>query len=384
MTILRGMAWDHPRGVGALRAVSAEYSRRRPDVSLVWYARSLRDFEDASIAELAASFDLVALDHPFMGQVHEQEALIPLERVLPKSVLADREAASTGPSFASYRWAQSQWALPIDAAAQVSAYRWDLLADRGAGQSEPRTWDEMYAVLKELGPERVILPANSTHLLCSLLTLCAQQAGDDFWFGPGGVEESVGVPALARLTELLALAAPESLTTDPIQALESMSRDDRFVCAPLVFGYITYARADRPVGFRPVPSADGSARVGLLGGVGLGISARSRDVGEAAAFLDFVTGEDCQRRLFTEAGGQPAHRGAWTDPAVNVQCGDFLRDTLPALDSAFVRPRHAWYPLVHQRAGSELHRLVRQGAGPRDAVRRFNEICAAIYRDGPA
>ncbi|MFC6936814.1 hypothetical protein ACFQHO_45445 [Actinomadura yumaensis] len=105
MTELRGMAWEHARGIGCLRAVSAAYTERFPGVTITWDSRSLAEFEDVPVAELAARYDLVAMDHPYVGQAHATSALIPLDRLLPASVLAAQGASSAGPSHASYTWA---------------------------------------------------------------------------------------------------------------------------------------------------------------------------------------------------------------------------------------------------------------------------------------
>jgi multiple sugar transport system substrate-binding protein len=56
-TIIRGMAWDHPRGRGPLEAISAEWSRGR-NAEVRWDARPLKDFEDQPLEELATAYDL--------------------------------------------------------------------------------------------------------------------------------------------------------------------------------------------------------------------------------------------------------------------------------------------------------------------------------------
>ncbi|PSK96272.1 carbohydrate ABC transporter substrate-binding protein (CUT1 family) [Murinocardiopsis flavida] len=385
MTVLKGMAWSHQRGVGCLRAVSDAYARRTPGVRITWDARSLRDFEDVPIAALAAEYDLIAMDHPYVGQAHAAAALVPLDTVLPAAVLAEQRRDAVGPGYDGYTWAGGQWAAAMDVAAQVSAYRPDLLAGIGV-DAPPRSWDGVLDLLASLPPGlRAVLPANPTHLLASLLTLCAQQAGGAAgWLGPRGLDPEVAVPAAERLLALLDLVDPVSLRTDPIGALESMSAGTAVCYAPIVFGYVNYARPDHPgaaVRFADIPSPDGAPAGSLLGGVGLAVSAASTGVAAAAEFVAHVAGADCQRGEYVRAGGQPGSRTAWTDPEADAACGGFFGATLATVDRAYVRPRDPVYPVVHRRGGAAVHELVRQRAEPAAVVRRFNEVCAALYAD---
>ena len=63
---LRGMAWNHPRALDPLAAISAAWSLERDQVVL-WDARPLKDFEDQPLDELAAYYDLLLIDYPFVG-----------------------------------------------------------------------------------------------------------------------------------------------------------------------------------------------------------------------------------------------------------------------------------------------------------------------------
>ena len=101
MVGLRGMAWDHVRGVAPMRAATAEFGRLRPDVEISWEARSLKDFEDYPIEPLVEAHDLVLMDHPFVGTAAETAVLVPLEEWLPAEYLADQRENSVGPSYAS-------------------------------------------------------------------------------------------------------------------------------------------------------------------------------------------------------------------------------------------------------------------------------------------
>ncbi|MCI2421757.1 extracellular solute-binding protein [Saccharopolyspora sp. K220] len=370
MTVLNGMAWSHQRGLGCLEAVSAGYARRHPGVRINWDRVSPAEFEGAHRAN---EYDLIAMEHPYIGQAHADAALVPLETVLPAHVLAQQRESSVGPSFASYTWAGSQWAVAVDATAQVSAYRADLLG----WHIPPVTWDEVTACLKALPPgHKAVLPADPIHLLCSLLTLCAQLGGSG-WLDGTGLDPNVAVPAAERLLHLLKLVEPWSLDVGAVEALEAMSTG-AVAYAPMVFGDVSYARELR---YADIPSPNGALAGSLFDGIGLAISATSEKTLAAARFLAHAVSAECQRGEYVRAGGQPGNRAAWTDPDVDAAAGGFFSATLRTLDRAFARPRDVAYPVVHRRVAEEIHRMVRRGVTAREIVSRCNEVWTATYAE---
>ncbi len=392
MIQLLGMTWSHPRGLLPMLAAAQRAAAEQPGLSIRWDARSLREFEDVPVAELAARYDLIAVDHPFVGQAAESGAFVPLDEVLPAEVLAEQAASSVGPSFRSYTWGGRQWALPMDAAAQVSAYRPGLLPG-----PPPTSWDgvfELLAALPDTSGAR--LPANPTHLWASWLTLCHQYArqsepelvmprpdGRPGWWPDSGILAEVAIPAIERLYRLLELVDPVSLTQDPIQVLDEMAAGAPIRYVPLLFGYSNYARAGyatRLVRFAAAPGPDGTPDGSMLGGVGLAISSRCRDVPAAARFAAMVVSAAFQCGDYVRAGGQPGHRAAWTDTAVNELTSDFFGATLGTLDRAFVRGRDAGYPVYQQRGGELLHTLVGRREAAVGVAARLAELW--IRRDG--
>jgi len=367
MARLRGMTWNHPRGIASILGATEAFTRQHPEVSVEWAARSLREFEDVPVVELAQRYDVIAIDHPFVGQAAATRALLPLDEVLPAAVLRDQQENSVGPSAASYVLDGHQWALAMDAAAQVSAYRPDLVTT-----PPPRTWDEAFSLLSAL-PDGVVaeLPANPTHLWSSFVSLCHHAAtpeqaavgtdGRPGWWPDAGIDADVAALAFDRLYRLLELVDPVSLTRDPITTLDAMAGGAPIGYVPLVFGYSNYARAGhaaKVIRFADAPSPTPEPAGTMIGGVGLAISAACTDVAAAAALTEWVTSAECQTGVYLGAGGQPAHRSAWTDPYANELTHGFFTDTLATLDASFLRGRSPGYPLFQRRAGELLHELV--------------------------
>src|SRR3954454_18744621 len=145
---LRGMPWSHPRGYEPMIACSALWKQQK-GIAVEWDKRSLQDFESFPVEELARTYDLIVIDHPHVGQITGQDCLAPLD--LP-GCEAERDAlaaGSVGKSWPSYQWQGRQWALPIDAATQVQAWRPGLLA------SAPTRWSEVLELARQ---GRVLIP----------------------------------------------------------------------------------------------------------------------------------------------------------------------------------------------------------------------------------
>jgi len=389
---LRGLTWNHPRGFDALVQASREFHERHPDVEVAWSARSLAEFEDVPLRELAPHYDLVAIDHPFVGEAEAESSLVPLDELIGPEVLAEQAASSVGPSFASYTWNGRQWALAMDVAAQVSAWRSDLLDARGL--DPPVRLGDIADLAASLTDVAVAIPAKPTHLYSSLLSLCQLHAGPTVrqadlspsWWSAKGLDPDVAVPALERLREILALALPESLELDPIDVLDRMSGTDTIAYVPLTFGYANYSRdgcVARAISFGNVPVGD-DGPAGLLGGVGIAVSASCREPEAAARFVVHVTSEACQRGAYFEGGGQPGHRRAWLDEDLNRATRGFFAATLPTLDNACVRPRLRTYPRFQKRAALLVHEGVRRSEPSGRIVEALNELWRAVTAEDPS
>ena len=123
--VLKGIAWDHPRGYDPMVATAREFERENPGVKISWEKRSLQAFGEQPVEQLAPDYDLVVIDHPHVGSVAETGCLLAIDQHVSKEDLHALEKRSVGLSQRSYRYEGHHWAIAIDAAAQVSAYRPD-------------------------------------------------------------------------------------------------------------------------------------------------------------------------------------------------------------------------------------------------------------------
>jgi multiple sugar transport system substrate-binding protein len=354
MLELRGITWDHERGYGGLRAAAEAYRQVRPDVRVAWETRSLQAFADQPVEELER-YDLIVLDHPSIGEAVARGALVAFD-----DGRADDREASVGRSAESYRWGGRRWALPVDAAAQVAASRPDLL--ERVGVDVPATWDDVLRLAAALAERRlaIAMPAIPVDLACAFFSIA-----DATFDGEHVVAREAGRRALTILRDVVALAHPMSPSSNPPTVLAHMATHDDVAYCPLAFGYVTFARADGAD--RALRFAAGPKRSGTLGGAGIAVSGASPHVDEALAHAAFVCSADVQRGAYVDGGGQPAHRAAWKDPAVDDAANGFFSSTLGALDDAYLRPRYDGFLRFQDAAGEVVHRFVRTGGDP-DAV----------------
>ncbi|MEV0069150.1 hypothetical protein [Amycolatopsis sp. NPDC050768] len=332
---MKGLTWDHPRGYGPLD----ELARREGGVE--WDRQPLEGFESTPIAALAAKYDLLVVDHPGLGAAAGH--LVPMEELLDAAELAAWRAGTIGASYDSYVLDGRTWALPIDAAAQVSVA---TFAD------QPKTWDDVLSLAREGGVTPCL---GGPHALLMFFALCVAYGAEPF------TDASVGERAVEVMAELVASADSSLWGQNPIGVVAAMTDGPVRYC-PLVYGYTGYPL----LSFHDAPA--GPAGIGsVLGGTGIAVS-RQAPPDEARAVVRRLIAPDVQTEVFPAQGGQPADRRVWTRPG-------FHHDTAETVARAWVRPREPGYV----RFQTEASRILRDGIAAREA--RVHDRLVARYQE---
>lgn len=375
MNRYRGLTWDHPRGRVWLEAASVLWRERGIDID--WEVHSLEGFEAHPIGTLAEQYDLIVLDHPHIGDAVEAGCLQPIESVLG----AEHPALArvyAGRSLRSYRWAGSTWALPIDAAAQVSA------RDATRVDAEPETWSDVERLAREVP---VALSVSGPHALLSFFSAAAALGAEPVDApGESWVPDREARDALDLLRAVHAHAAPGYDRLNPIALLEHLASDDPLAYVPLVYGYVNFATrgSGAPVAFGEAPRIAPGARIGsTIGGTGVAISGRTRVTEALRDYLDWLVAPRTQRAVIPEFDGQPALAAAWNDAEVDAAAGAFYSSTRDTIESAYLRPRYAGYPDA-QIAGSAIVRAALAGdLDSDDAIGRLGALARESRRHVP-
>ena len=369
--VLKGITWNHSRGITPLLAASQRFGELHPGVDIQWTKRSLQAFADYPLEKLTDQYDLLIIDHPWVGRAAALKAVLPLDERLPAAFLQELRQHSVGQSYASYEYANQLWALPIDAATPVASYRPDLLP------KPPQDWDSLLDLART---GRVVFAGIPIDLLMAFYLFC-QAVGEEPFVGTDEViSENTGLESLDLMRELASYCPKSIFDWNPIAVAEAMTTTNDFFYCPFAYGYSNYSRkgyANHTLTYSNLVSFQGKPLISTLGGTGLAISAQTSQSDWAIQFAQWVCSKLVQRTLYYETGGQPGHRAAWEDTVVNHHCNDFFQNTLSTLDQAFVRPRYNGYLHFQDLAGDPIRHYLMNGGDARQVLETVN----TLYRE---
>ena len=85
----------------------------------------------------------------------------------------------------------------------------------------------------------------------------------------------------------------------------------------------------------------------------------TKNLAIALKYVFWIASEDCQKGLFFNSGGQPAHISAWKDKEVNNNCNQFFENTLETLKKSWVRPRYDGYMYFQDIGGTLVNKFLK-------------------------
>lgn len=374
MSLIKGISWEHPRGYQPLRAASVLWLDQS-GVDVQWDVRTLKEFGDLPVEKLIDLYDLIITDHPYMGEAHSNGLLVNLNKYLPADFLNVQAGESVGPSFSSYKYNDSLYALPVDAAAQVSAFRKDLTERIGWGiPAETLLLEDAAKLLPN--QYTMAIPMCPTDCWCVFLTLCAQYSTDAF-FTEEGIHHETGRWALEQMTGWSSFIHKDSYRMNPVQMLEHMASHDQIIYCPFTFGYTNYSRvgfAEKPVHFCDVPHYMLNRKTSLLGGAGLAVSAKTKNLKACLDFMKYILDPKIQRTVYYFEGGQPGHLSAWKNIECNADCLNFFKNTLYTIEHAYVRPQAPGYNKFQEKAADLLHTVIINNSDHGTLISRLNTL----------
>jgi len=378
MSPLRGLAWSHTRAMAPLMSL-AWVLRDRAGLEVVeWQTRPLQSFGEEPLDRFTADFDLIVFDYPFAGEAMAQDWLLPLDAHLTETFLADRRRAVVGRCLDSFVYRDQLAGLPLDAACYVRAWRPDLMQE--LEEPLPRTFTETIDLAKRTG--RVALPLTPASVWGGLLSLCANEGSLPLREGECAFAEDCAYIAFEKLRRLADQVPAWCFESSPVAVMNRMSEHDDVAYCPLAYGYSVYAMA----GFARHRLKFGNAILGdtgrpdgaVLGGAGIGVSARSCRVDEALEVARWLTDPHVQSTLYAQFGGQPAASRAWGDPTQNLLTEGFYADTRGGIDACFHRPNRPGFHAFQTRSIQRLHRTLRDAGDPRPTFAAIEQDWRAL------
>ncbi|MBD0723689.1 ABC transporter substrate-binding protein [Flavobacterium sp. L1I52] len=359
MKKLKGITWNHTRGLLPMVATAQRFTELYPDVEISWEKRSLQEFADASIEDLAKRFDLLVIDHPWTGFGAATNTIVPLSDHFSEEYIKDQEVNTVGKSYESYVFHNKLWALPIDAATPVAAARLDILEKNGL--KVPETYEDLLALAKKGLVAFAGIPVDS---LMTFYSYCCSLGEAPFQSQEKVISEEIGIKALQMHRELAQLMDPANFNRNPIQVYEAMVNTDEIAYCPFAYGYSNYSRigySKNLLHFYDLVKLNDQPMISSLGGTGLAVSSFSENLPEALKYAEFTGSSQVQQNIFSDNGGQPGHLQAWKSERINGITHDYFKNTLPALERAFLRPRYAGHMYFQDHAGDVVRDYLMNG-----------------------
>lgn len=371
--ILNGITWGHSRGVTPLMASAQRFSELFPDIEIRWKKRTLQEFADAPIEKLTAGYDLLIIDHPWMGCAAATKCVLPLDEYLPADFITDQANNSVGHSHLSYHYDGHQWAIAIDAATPAASYRTDLFEK--SGLKVPDTWDE---VLEFAKTGRVLVPGIPVDTLMAFYMFCLANGNEPFLIKSEVIDMQTGLSALEDMKQLWSLCNKLIYNSSPIIIAEIMSGTDEYWYCPFAYCYSNYSRrgyANNVLLYKDLPLYRNYGRLhSTIGGTGIAVSSTSRYKKIAIQFVQWITSGECQSTFYVENGGQPGHLLAWKSNIANLICNNFFTNLLPTMDRGYVRPRYNGYLHFQDHAGAPLFNYLMNGGSAKHVLETMNLI----------
>jgi len=183
---------------------------------------------------------------------------------------------------------------------------------------------------------------------------------------------------LGLMKELWSRVDKKMFSCNPIAIAELMTATDEFWYCPFAYGYSNYSRrgyARSLLHYTDLISlGTGSPLRSTLGGTGISVSAFSKYKKEALQFAEWIVSPAIQSTLYVYNGGQPGHRQAWEDEAVNQHTDGYFKNTLPALDRAYIRPRYNGYLHFQDEAGMPIQQFLQYGGNAQSVLEQINQL----------
>jgi multiple sugar transport system substrate-binding protein len=370
------LPWGPP---APFRELLAEFERRNPDVELVVQPAPAssdlsRQLLLVALQGGAADLDVFALDVIWVPELARAGWIADLSAAFPP----DRLRAEMLPAAADSAVLDGRtFAVPWYADVGLLYWRTDLVA------RAPRTYDELAraaraAMAAHPGLAGIVWQGRQYEgLTCNALEAA---------WGHGGAPQRgerlvLDTPAaragLAWLRELVAggLSPPSVVTAAEEDARRLFQAGRAAFMRNWPYAWAELAREGSPVrgrvGTAPLPSLDGAAGHGALGGWDLAVSARSTGPRRAAAerLVAHLTSPEAGLVLALHYARNPARRGLYRDRRL-TEGAPFIASLLPLLEDAWARPVSPYYDLAADAVQAELSAALIGLRTPAEALAR--------------
>jgi multiple sugar transport system substrate-binding protein len=261
------------------------------------------------------------------------------------------------------------WGMPQQTDAGFLYYRTDTVKE------EPATWQEAYQIAAD-NDGIVYQGAPYEGLTCNFLELAFAAGGQVL--NEDGTKAMINSPENVEALKFMADAAQQGTAAKGVTTyMEEESR--RYFESgkatlmrnwPYAYALGNAAGSKVKDKFKvmPFPEWEGGGKAGILGGHNQVVSVYSENPGGALRWIDYITGEENQKRQFLTASQSPTLKAIYDDPDVQKKY-DFATQLRDAISQAKARPVSPVYPQISQAIYENVNEALAGRASPEDALK---------------
>jgi multiple sugar transport system substrate-binding protein len=260
------------------------------------------------------------------------------------------------------------WGMPQQTDAAFLYYRTDQIKD------QPKTWQEVYDMAKQ-NDGIVYQGAPYEGLTCDFLELAFAAGGEIL--NEDGSKSVINSPENVEALKFMADGVKNGIAARGVTTYMEEESRRYFESGKATFMRnwpYAYALGEKAKAVKgkfdvmPFPEWEGGGKAGILGGHNQVISVHSDNPGGALKWIDYITGEENQKRQFLTASQSPTLKAIYDDPEVKEKYAfaETLRD---AISQAKARPVSPVYPQISQAIYKNVNEALAGRVSPEDALK---------------
>jgi multiple sugar transport system substrate-binding protein len=264
------------------------------------------------------------------------------------------------------------WGMPQQTDAAFLYYRTDQVKE------EPQTWQEVYEIAEQ-NDGIVYQGAPYEGLTCDFLEIAFAAGGKVL--SEDGKKSEINSPENVKALQFMADGVKNKVAARGVTTYMEEESRRYFENGKATFmrnwpyAYALGQKAKAVKGkfkVMPFPEFEGGGKAGILGGHNQVVSVHSKNPGGALKWIDYITGEENQKRQFLTASQSPTLKAIYDDPEVQEKY-DFATELRDAISQAKSRPVSPVYPQVSQAIYKNVNAALSGKVSPEDALKSAEE-----------
>jgi multiple sugar transport system substrate-binding protein len=271
-------------------------------------------------------------------------------------------------TLATVSFEGKMWGMPQQTDAAFMYYRTDQVKEF------PATWQEVYKVAGE-NDGIVYQGAPYEGLTCDFLELAYAAGGQVL--SEDGKTAVINSPENVKALQLMVDGVKDGVAANGVTTYMEEESRRYFEAGKATFmrnwpyAYALGQKAPKVKGkfnVAPFPPFEGGGTAGILGGHNQVVSVYSKNPGGALKWIDYVTGEENQKRQLLDFSQSSTLTATYDDPAIKKKY-EFASQLRDAISQANSRPVSPVYPQISQAIYKNVNEALAGRASAEDALK---------------